>query len=69
MSAVEQLTRCTVPNTLCGRAGTPHRHCVCGLPISLDQHWCSLCWLELFRPRRRQAQRGSRRRGLVVYWQ
>ena len=51
MSAIGQLTLCTAPDTLCGLAGTPHRHCVCGLPIGLDQHWCSMCLLEWFRLR------------------
>jgi hypothetical protein len=50
------LERCTASKTICMFAGQSHRHCECGLPITLDRYACTVCIAEQSRVERNQGR-------------
>jgi hypothetical protein len=50
MTTVDEAVALTCEPSLCGLAKRPHRHCFCGLPMSVDDELCSLCRLEGHEP-------------------
>jgi hypothetical protein len=43
---VDEAVVLTCEPSLCGLGRRPHKHCSCGLPMSVDDGMCSLCRLE-----------------------
>jgi hypothetical protein len=41
---------------VCGLGRQPHKHCICGLPMAMDDDMCALCRLEEADPKDRRSR-------------